>query len=238
MKKYNVINNFELGEDKERTCMHLQNNKNYPIDVKTDIVKKHKKISNKASSDYKEKMLLGIDNRVLVERYKHLHPNEIKFSIKCSIDRINNNSNKLTTKIKGKNDKLKRLQTSVFKKKDVQIIDDVNTKTMMRHIDVMNKKIALVFSNKQKNQEIIDAAKRELNMYDTLIERLKIDDRATNLGMSKNIGASTYFGFKQETENYIQCVFDEVSANEKRTNREIMQLERLKYKMNSLERNR
>lgn len=240
--KCDILENIaKLGEAKEY-IRHagmkstIKNEKLYLNYLRNDL-KKYEPVIKEINNNFKDKILTGIEDRTLVKRFKYLDPNGIKSSINRSIFKIGKKSNLLVVEINKKKNQLRRIQNRVYKQhKDESEYEDTRTKEILLKIANIEKKIALVDLNNRKTGEMVDYAKQNLIMYDSIIEQLRKDSGEMAINIMKEIEIGTYF--KEDAANYIQNFIDEKTENEKCINKEMLHIDQLNSIMDSLEHTR
>jgi len=181
-------------------------------------------------------LLAGIGDKRLVARYKGLHPDEIMSSIERYIHRINRNTNKLTTELKEKTRKLRRIQKTKTAAAAVNNADDVNR--VAAAINAVNDKLFAVRLATNEHQETINAAKLELDTYNERIAQLQNDSLLVDFNVIKNVETGMSAEMKRGTDACKRRIFAEVKRSEKRSRKETANLERLKRKIGLMERKR
>lgn len=240
--KCDIIHNItRLGESEK--CAHLvgmdmimRNEAKYHVELKKDV-KNYNNETKEMNTGYISKILTGIESRTRKERYGHLNPFEIKSSIWHSLNHNHNESNVLVKKIIETKNILKTIQERWSR---LQINDkhatDEKTKAAMGKIAKVEKKIAMVNLNNRKTSEMVNYAKQNLIMYDTLIAQLQVEVAKMATDIMKEIEIGTMF--KEDAANYTQSYIDQKLANEIYVNKEIFRVDQLNTVMDSLEHNR
>ncbi|VVC36856.1 Hypothetical protein CINCED_3A000984 [Cinara cedri] len=212
--------------------MILKNEDKYHEDLKRDI-QQFKDETKKINTGN----LTGIESRTRKERYGRLKPKEIKLSIWHSLNRINNESNLLINRISKIKKKLKNTQKRWSELQfNNQHGTDEKTKVAMGKMAVVDKKLALVDLNNRKTSEMVNYARQNLIVYDTLIEQLQVEVANMATAIMKEIEIGTMF--KEDAANYTQSYIDQKLENEIYVNKEMFRVDQLNSIMDSLEHNR
>lgn len=244
-QKCDILKNVaEMGEAEYRArlagmetafraeCQQIRN-------LNSDI-KKYELLMQKIRENYKDKILSGIKNQNLVQRYGHLHPKDVKASIARSIYKIANESNLLAPEIEKKKLKLTELREQLVydrvRMAKKHVTDNENAKAIMAKVADMDTRIALVDLTNRKTEEMLDLVRRNLVQYDTLIEQLQNDAGRMAAYIMQQIEIGTFF--KEDEANYIQSRKDVKKATEARIYKDMNDMDHLNAKMDSLERAR
>lgn len=203
-------------------------------------IKKYKLLMKKIRENYKDKILSGIKDQNLVERYGNLHPSDVIASIARSIYKIENESNLLAPEIGRKKRKLAELREQLVydraRMAKKHVTDNETAKAVMARVADVDTKIALVDLSNRKTEEMLDLVGQNLVRYDTLIEQLRNDAGRMAAYIMQQIEIGTFF--KEDEANYIQGRKDVQRATEARVFGDMNGMDHLNAKMDSLERAR
>lgn len=208
--------------------IHLQ-------DLKKNIGKYHEEFKV-VNEDFKDIILSGAGSKILLERYRYLHPDKIKLSMNNSIHTINNASNARIERFNIAVKKLEEIHRHPTLKKNEQHIKENKMKEIMGKIVNKVKRTALVDSTKRTTKKMVDDVKQNLIKYDTVIEQLQNDAKSMAVIIMKEIETGT--NFNQDSVNYIKSYFSEKDANEKSINTNTSYIDKINAIMDSMERSR
>jgi hypothetical protein len=221
-------NNHQEGLD-----VIVDEEKQYLQDLKSKV-KKNRLLMNEGMNDFKDKML-SKTNRILLERYRHTHPDEIKSSMKRSINQTKNEANILITQINQKKNEIRELNNAYeFRHKDT--ISYGNFKKIMRNVTNIDDRIRLAKFKKTKMEKMVDRAQQNLNKFDSLLEQLHNDKKemATNIMKQTKIVVQ----LKMETNKYTQQLKNEILASQKQRIKQVGKIEQLNFMSDSMDRSR
>ncbi|XP_003243194.1 uncharacterized protein LOC100572209 [Acyrthosiphon pisum] len=205
-------------------------------DMKKNIGKYYEKFKV-VNGDFKDIILSGAGSKSLLERYRHLRPDQIKLSMNNSIHTINNASNARVRRFKIALKKLEDIHRHPNPKKgEQQHIKRNKMEATMGKIVNKVKRIALVDSTKRTTKNMVDGVKQNLIKYDTVIEQLQNDAKSMAVIIMKEIETGT--NFNQDTVNYVKSYFAEKDAEEKSINTNTSYLDKINAIMDSMERSR
>lgn len=233
-----LTNKAKLVEAEEHVCLegmdiHLKNEKKYVHDAKKDIRMYHR-LLKKIHYHNNDVLLSGIENRVLADKYRNLKPDKIISITEGFIHNVVNKSNTLTKKIQKRKDKLNNIEKHLLQK-EVGPIKDTKTQEIME-IKKIDKKRALIDMNNRKIQLMVNFAKQNLTMYDTVLELLQNDSGLIGIDIMKELEMGTFF--KEDEANFIQSYIDEKTETENRINKDMKRVTQINSIMDSLERSR
>lgn len=214
----------------------LLNENNHLQDLKKNIGKYYEEFKV-VNGDFKDLILSGTGSKILLERYRHLHPDKIKLSMNNSIHTIANTSNARVKRFKIALEKLEDIHRYPNPKKDdQQHIKRNKMEATMGKIVNKVKRIALVDSTKRTTKKMVDGVKQNLIKYDTVIEQLQSDAKSMAVIIMKEIETGT--NFNQDSVNYVKSYFAEKDANEKCINTNTSYIDKINAIMDSMERSR
>lgn len=237
--KCNILTNkAKLIDANKHICLegmniNLKNKKKYVHNAKKDV-KTYQKLLKKIHYHNNDILLSGIENRVLAERYKNLKPENIISITEGFIHGVVNKSNTLAKKIQKRKDKLDNIVKHLLQN-EVDSIKDTKIREIM-DIKKMDKKRALIDIINRKTQLMVNFAKQNLTMYDTVIEQLQNDIGLMGVDIMKELEMGTFF--KEDEANFIQSYIDEKTKTENRINKGMQRVNQISSIMDSLERSR
>lgn len=211
----------------------LNNEKRYVHDLKKEN-RTYRELTKKTKNQNNDSLLSGVQDRILVERYKSLRPDGIKLITEGNIFRITHKSNRLIEEINKKNYELEDIQASLLDINE-NIIEDT-LKQEIIEIRKIDKKLALVHMYNKKTKLMVDFAKHNLSIYDTIIEQLRNDVGLIGKNIVKALEIGTFF--KEDEANFIQNYLDEKTCTENHINKDMVRINQLNSIMDSLERSR
>lgn len=240
--KCDIIQNItRLGEAEKCTRFRgmdiiMKNEKKYHAKLKRDIKKYHSETKD-MNAGYMNKILTGVEDSIRKVRYGRLHPKDVKLSIWNSLNRIHNESNMLKRQINETviiiNNARDRFSKLKFNDKHAT---DKKTNVIMGKISNVEKKTTLVHFNNRKISEMVDYARQNLVMYDSLIEQVQSEVSKMSTNIMKIIEIGTMF--KEDANSYAQNYINEKLSYENFINRGMFRLNYLNSIMDRLEHNR
>lgn len=233
LTKYAGLINASENIRHEGMNIKLNKENKYVHNLKIDN-KIYRDLARKNKSQNNDSLLSGIENRILAERYKNLHPDGIKSITESNINRFNHKSNVIIKEINRRNRELEDIRKLLLEI-DKNIIDDTTTKEIME-IRKIDKKLALVHMYNKKTELMVNFAKRNLSMYNTVIEQLRQDVGLMGKNVMKALEIGTFF--KEDEATFIQSYIDEKTDIENRINKDLVRINQLNSIIESLERSR
>lgn len=209
----------------------FEKQKQYLEDLKLNVYK-NRLVMKDGINDFKDKMLSNT-NRILLERYRCIHPDEIKYSMKRAIHHINYEENVLITQINQKKKELEELN-NVHEFQYKSTINRSQRKGIMKDLASIDDRIRLATFSKTKMKKMVNLAQQHLNKYDSLLEQVQNDmeEMATNLMNEIEIGAQ----FKRDTYKCTKQLKNEMLASKEKRIKQIDKIEQLNTKFDSMAR--
>ncbi|XP_025198001.1 uncharacterized protein LOC112596499 [Melanaphis sacchari] len=233
MENITQLGNAEQRDRLAALDVNLLNEKIHLYDIKKKI-KKYYEQFEEANGDFKDIILSDAGNKILLERYRHLHPDKIKLSINNSIHTITHVSNARVEQFKTALKTLENLQRHPNpQKSEQQHIKKKKMEATMGKIVNKVKKIALVDFTKRKTKNMVNDVKQNLIKYDTVIEQLQNDAKAMAMVIMKEIETGT--NFNEDSVNYIKSYFAEKDAKERFIGKNTSYIDKLNSIMDSME---
>lgn len=233
LSKYAGLVNSDENIRHEGMHIKLDKEEKYVHNLKMDN-KVYRDLVRKSKNQNKDTLLLGIENRNLVEKYKNLQPDGIKSITESDINRFNYKSNKIINKTNIRHRELEDIQKCLLEM-DKDIIENAKTKEIME-IRKIDKKLALVHMHNKKTELMVNFAKRNLSIYDTVIEQLRQDVELMGKNVIKTLEIGTFF--KEDEATFIQSYINEKTDIDNRINKDMVRINQLNSIIDSLERSR
>jgi hypothetical protein len=231
--KCDIMENItQLGDAENRDRLSaldakLLNENIHLHNIKKNIGKYYEQFKE-ANEDFKEFILSDAKSKILLERYRHLHPDKIKSSINNSIHAINIISNVRVENFKTALKNLENLKSHPKPQKSKQgYIKKKKMEATMGKIVNKVKKIALVDFTKRKTKNMVNDVKQNLINYD------QTDAKAMAMVIMKEIETGT--NFNEDSVNFIKSYFAEKDAKERFISKNTSYIDKLNSIMDSME---